>query len=337
MIENEEIAGFCILFLFLVFALFVSPASAQTPTVSINNASAIPDSSVTLPIIVKNVTNLGSGTIKVTYNPAVVHVTEVTSGTETGTETEESLIVQEWYADNDKGAVRIVAWDTKAACSGSVIFANVTYKTVGEEGSSTALNITVGDLADYYNYTQIPYTITNGTLTIIPASSNISKCFIATAAYGTPLHEDIDVLRDFRDEYLMTNPLGKEFVKMYYATSPPIAEALRENEGLRTVTRLSLITSLVSLSEFALSGIWILFIIGLAAVILYFRRYIMRILKSLLVLTGVIFGFIAVIFSLGFLGYTIPFCAVLAAFMLPLVIPVAVALMIFTLLDIRKK
>ncbi|HJH26919.1 MAG TPA: hypothetical protein C5S37_09170, partial [Methanophagales archaeon] len=72
-----------------------------------------------------------------------------------------------------------------------------------------------------------------------------SPCFIATAAYGTPLHEDIDVLRDFRDERLMTNPLGRTLVKTYYETSPPIADALREHEGLRTTVREGLIKPLV--------------------------------------------------------------------------------------------
>ncbi|MDI6810373.1 MAG: cohesin domain-containing protein [archaeon] len=241
MIEKEEIADFCILFLILVVVLFVSPASAQVPTVSIDNASAMPDGNITLPITVKNVTNLGSGTIEVTYNPAVVHVIDVTSGTGTGAE--KSLMVQEWNADNNKGAVRIVAWDTKEVRSGNVIFANVTYKMVGDEGSSTELNITVGDLADYYNYTQILHTTTNGTLTITlaPSNTSISKCFIATAAYGTPLHEDIDVLRDFRDEYLMTNAIGKEFVKVYYAASPPIAEVISEHEWLRTLLREGLV------------------------------------------------------------------------------------------------
>ncbi len=38
-----------------------------------------------------------------------------------------------------------------------------------------------------------------------------SPCFIATAAYGTPLHADINVLRDFRDEYMMPNPAGRAF------------------------------------------------------------------------------------------------------------------------------
>ena len=76
-----------------------------------------------------------------------------------------------------------------------------------------------------------------------------TPCFIATAAYGTPLHEDIDVLRDFRDEYLMTNPLGRTFVEIYYATSPPIADALRENEGLRTIVREGLVKPLVYVSR----------------------------------------------------------------------------------------
>jgi hypothetical protein len=70
-------------------------------------------------------------------------------------------------------------------------------------------------------------------------------CFIATAAYGTPLHEDIEVLRDFRDEYLMTNPVGREFVKLYYETSPPIAEVISEHEWLRTIVREGFVKPLV--------------------------------------------------------------------------------------------
>ena len=65
-------------------------------------------------------------------------------------------------------------------------------------------------------------------------------CFIATAAYGTPLAEDIEVLRQFRDEYLLTNPAGQLFVSLYYATSPPLADLISEHEGLRAVTRMAL-------------------------------------------------------------------------------------------------
>jgi hypothetical protein len=57
----------------------------------------------------------------------------------------------------------------------------------------------------------------NGTNTQVWDWTVTSPCFIATAAYGTALHEDIDVLREFRDDYLMPNPAGRAFVKIYCA------------------------------------------------------------------------------------------------------------------------
>jgi hypothetical protein len=41
-------------------------------------------------------------------------------------------------------------------------------------------------------------------------------CFIATAAYGTPDAEQIDVLREFRDAVLLKNMSGSLFVALYY-------------------------------------------------------------------------------------------------------------------------
>jgi probable HAF family extracellular repeat protein len=62
-------------------------------------------------------------------------------------------------------------------------------------------------------------------------------CFIATAAYGSSLHEDVTFLRLFRDEHLLTNAAGRAFVDFYYRHSPPIAQYLREHGSARTVTR----------------------------------------------------------------------------------------------------
>ena len=76
-----------------------------------------------------------------------------------------------------------------------------------------------------------------------------SPCFIATAAYGTALHEDIDVLRDFRDEYLMSNPAGRAFVNIYYSSSPPLADLIRGNAGLRTAVRDGLVKPLVDITR----------------------------------------------------------------------------------------
>ena len=66
-------------------------------------------------------------------------------------------------------------------------------------------------------------------------------CFIATAAYGTPMAEEIQILREFRDEYLLTNPLGQALVDLYYKVSPPIAEFIAEHPGLKLVVRVGLV------------------------------------------------------------------------------------------------
>ncbi len=81
-----------------------------------------------------------------------------------------------------------------------------------------------------------------------------SPCFIATAAYGTALHEDINVLREFRDEYLVTNPAGRVFVKIYYTTSPPVAAMIRNNEGLSTSVREGFVKPLVHITRRFVKG-----------------------------------------------------------------------------------
>jgi hypothetical protein len=66
-------------------------------------------------------------------------------------------------------------------------------------------------------------------------------CFIATAAYGTPLAEEIQILREFRDEYLLTNLLGQALVGLYYRVSPQIAEFITDHPGLKPIVRAGLV------------------------------------------------------------------------------------------------
>ncbi|MCH7960617.1 MAG: hypothetical protein IID08_10825, partial [Candidatus Hydrogenedentes bacterium] len=62
-------------------------------------------------------------------------------------------------------------------------------------------------------------------------------CFIATAAYGTPLTAEIDTLRAFRDEVLLSHWVGAGFVDAYYSASPPLADYIAEHDTLRALSR----------------------------------------------------------------------------------------------------
>ena len=65
-------------------------------------------------------------------------------------------------------------------------------------------------------------------------------CFIATAAFGTPMAQEINVLRRFRDQKLEPNPIGERLVTIYYCTSPPLARIIARSKNMKKFVRVSL-------------------------------------------------------------------------------------------------
>ncbi|GIX42075.1 MAG: hypothetical protein KatS3mg129_1808 [Leptospiraceae bacterium] len=78
-------------------------------------------------------------------------------------------------------------------------------------------------------------------------NKNKKKCFIATAAYGTPMAKEVEILRDFRDKYLISHLPGQILAYMYYRLSPPIARIIEKDETLRGITRVLLMPIIYSI------------------------------------------------------------------------------------------
>jgi hypothetical protein len=66
-------------------------------------------------------------------------------------------------------------------------------------------------------------------------------CFIATAAYGTPLAAEIDTLRAVRDGYMLDSAIGTAVVDLYYQVSPPIADVVARSPMLAALVRVLLV------------------------------------------------------------------------------------------------
>ena len=66
-------------------------------------------------------------------------------------------------------------------------------------------------------------------------------CFIATAAYGSPLHPYVKILRNFRDTCLIPSEPGRAFVRLYYKYSPFAADLISKHKALKGVIRINLL------------------------------------------------------------------------------------------------
>jgi hypothetical protein len=72
-------------------------------------------------------------------------------------------------------------------------------------------------------------------------------CFIATACYGSLYAPEVAMLRQFRDQKLLANRIGRFFVRMYYFLSPPVARYLSNHELAKWFVRNAFVSPLVSL------------------------------------------------------------------------------------------
>jgi hypothetical protein len=69
------------------------------------------------------------------------------------------------------------------------------------------------------------------------ATGEVPWCFVATAAYGSTMANELNMLRHFRDALLTKTVLGELAVEAYYTFSPALSGAVSESEVLRATAR----------------------------------------------------------------------------------------------------
>ena len=83
-------------------------------------------------------------------------------------------------------------------------------------------------------------------------TGNGGGCLIATAAYGSELAPQVQLLREIRDNQLMNTESGLAFVNtfndVYYSFSPIIADYERENQLFKEVVKITITPMISTLS-----------------------------------------------------------------------------------------
>jgi len=86
--------------------------------------------------------------------------------------------------------------------------------------------------------------------------ANSRRCFIATAAFGSPGSTSVRILRDFRDKYLLPYRIGQSFVNLYYAVSPAIAEFIEDHPPTSFIVRIALLPAVAIAFLFTKTTLW---------------------------------------------------------------------------------
>ena len=102
--------------------------------------------------------------------------------------------------------------------------------------------------------------VVNGTCQVIISESDSSAgggCLIATATYGTELAPQVQMLREIRDNSLLSTESGTSFIgifnDVYYSFSPIIADYERENPVFRELVKVAITPMISSLSIMSLA------------------------------------------------------------------------------------
>ncbi|MBP1761216.1 MAG: cell wall/surface repeat protein, partial [Firmicutes bacterium] len=149
--------------------------------------------------------------------------------------------------------------------SSATLLINGTELQSGAESGNIELNM--GENTITVKVTGTDQAVKTYVITVTRAEED--ECFIATAAFGSKFSWPVSLLRQFRDQYLLSNDLGRSFVRFYYHNSPPLADYIAGSEGLRLLVRV-LLAPVIGLVYILYHPLWAVLAVGVG--LLFFKK-----------------------------------------------------------------
>ncbi len=139
------------------------------------------------------------------------------------------------------------------------------FRVAAVDNTGTVFSLTdIDETTDPINQLEVTPSLVSGLI-------EEGNCFIATAAYGDPLHEKIEDFRQFRDQVLLKSKWGREFVDWYYANSYAWANRIADQALARQAARI-LLWPLWAIAYTALHMSWLYLLIPLITIIALRKR-----------------------------------------------------------------
>jgi len=158
-----------------------------------------------------------------------------------------SHIKLSWGPPANTGGIPIASYEIKRRKVGSVNW--VTLPNIA--GTKTTITDSGLDKGTPYDY-EITATNSLGTSNPSTTRATTKSCFILTAAYGSELEPKAYLVHEFIDDVVLRSRFQKpfkEFLKLYFKFSPPIANLMDRNKPFKYAMKYSIVLPFIALAR----------------------------------------------------------------------------------------
>jgi len=229
-----------------------STVTAAAPMVTATRTTtSVADATVTIPDILTILeTSTTSTWTKTTTSTSITTTTSTSTSVTTTTSTTPTTTTQ--TSTSTSTSLTTTSTTTTASTTYTSTSYSPTITTLTTlSTTSTYLTTTTTTTTPTLSVTSVILQTTTLTTSVTVTATPSRACVIASAAYGSQLAPEVQLLREFRDGAAMSTFAGAQFMKafnaFYYSFSPKVAELVAGNPTLQAIVRVLIYPLVASL------------------------------------------------------------------------------------------